>query len=71
MYLCNLLKFASVSVGINSLVLMQDRHVPSSLRDGNTEAGTGWRTGLSITELVNGRAMTGLREIILYPDAKS
>ena len=63
MYLCNPLKFASVSVGISAFVLMQDRLSPSYLRDVKTEASTGCRTCLRITELVNGRTMTGIREI--------
>lgn len=39
--LCNPLKFASTSVGINAYVLMQNRHPPSYLKDGKVAAGTG------------------------------
>ena len=61
--LCNPLKFASTSVGVNAYVLMQNRHPPSYLKDGKVEAGTGCGTCLRITELVNGRTMTGIRDI--------
>lgn len=61
--LCNPLKFASASVGINAYVLMQNRHPPSYLKDGKVEDGTGFGAYLRITELANGRIMTGIRNI--------